>query len=306
MGCRLQHIAPQRTPALVQLRLQRRSALATASLPEPQQQHTTAASTRSPQSLPQQPAALPSAPATAPTGVSAPSPASASPAAVSLDVEYAHMRLADGSEVSCPAWVALLDQHCTVLLKTYIQPEVPPGARCFGGVPPSAWAGAPQLPEVVAQLQGLAAGRLLLGHGLAKDLAALGMAHPGHLLLDTMTHPAFCNKAGNARSLRQLAKAFLGINIQQQQQQQPTAAGPRQRQASKSTGRQQQQQQQQQQRGPGRRAQHDPQEDAAAVMRLYQQVVLPSTYDGQVAAATQQLLLEIQQRQQQQQQDDED
>jgi hypothetical protein len=43
---------------------------------------------------------------------------------VSLDVEYAHMRLAGGAEVSCPAWVALLDQHCGVLLKTYIQPEV--------------------------------------------------------------------------------------------------------------------------------------------------------------------------------------
>jgi hypothetical protein len=43
---------------------------------------------------------------------------------VSLDVEYAHMRLADGAEVSFPAWVALLDQHCSVLLKTYIKPEV--------------------------------------------------------------------------------------------------------------------------------------------------------------------------------------
>jgi hypothetical protein len=56
--------------------------------------------------------------------VSGPSSSSAAPAAVSLDVEYAHMRLADGAEVSSPAWVALLDQHCSVLLKTYIKPEV--------------------------------------------------------------------------------------------------------------------------------------------------------------------------------------
>jgi hypothetical protein len=34
------------------------------------------------------------------------------------------MRLADGVEVSFPAWVALLDQHYSVLLKTYIRPEV--------------------------------------------------------------------------------------------------------------------------------------------------------------------------------------
>jgi DNA polymerase III epsilon subunit-like protein len=74
--------------------------------------------------------------------------------------------------------------------------QVPPGACWFGGVPPAAWAAAPALPEVVGQLQQLCGGRLLLGHGLAKDMAALGMRHPQHLLFDTMTHAAFCNKVG--------------------------------------------------------------------------------------------------------------
>jgi hypothetical protein len=49
---------------------------------------------------------------------------------------------------------------------------------------------------VVAALQQQCAGKMLLGHGLAKDLAALRMSHPQHLLFDTMTHPAFCNKVG--------------------------------------------------------------------------------------------------------------
>lgn len=68
------------------------------------------------------------------------------------------------------------------------------GARCFGGVSRSAWAAAPPLSEVVQQLQALAAGKLLVGHGLAKDLSALGLKHPQHLMYDTMTHPAFCNR----------------------------------------------------------------------------------------------------------------
>jgi hypothetical protein len=72
--------------------------------------------------------------------------------------------------------------------------QVPPGARICGGVPAAAWADAPSLPAVVLQLQQLAAGRLLLGHGLAKDLAALGLSHPQQLLFDTMSHPAFRNK----------------------------------------------------------------------------------------------------------------
>ncbi|KAF6253804.1 hypothetical protein COO60DRAFT_386325 [Scenedesmus sp. NREL 46B-D3] len=299
----------RRVAVRLQLGLQSRSPSARALLPEPQQQHPTASTTDHSisQSLPQPPAtpaaaAAGAAAAASPlSGLSASCSSAAAPAAVSLDVEYAHMRLADGAEVSSPAWVALLDQHCAVLLKTYVKPEVPAGARCFGGVPPAAWAAAPALPEVVAALQLLAGGRLLLGHGLAKDLAALGMNHPQHLMCDTMTHPAFCNKAGNSRSLRQLAKAFLGLNIQQQQhpkQQQLKLPSHRQHQASTGKGRRQQQQQQ-----ALRRAQHDPEEDAAAVMRLYQQVVLPSTYEGQVAAATQQLLLQIKQRQQQQQQE---
>jgi hypothetical protein len=77
-------------------------------------------------------------------------------------------------------------------------------------VPPAAWAAAPALPEVATQLQQLAGGRLLLGHGLAKDMAALGMRHPQHLMFDTMTHAAFCNKVGSGwRGLQQCTQKWL-------------------------------------------------------------------------------------------------
>lgn len=167
------------------------------------------------------------------------------------------------------------------------------------------------LPTVLQQLQQLTAGQLLLGHGLAKDLAALGFDHPTDLQFDTMTHPAFCNSSGNSKNLKQLARQYLAQDIQQQPQQQ----GRRRRRGRPAGSQQQQQrhplmdpqweaeqqevqlqelqhavplpaQQQQQQQGQvdvvaaaqsalpagSGRSGHDPEEDAAAVMRLYQQV----------------------------------
>jgi hypothetical protein len=137
----------------------------------------------------------------------------------------------------------------------------------------------------------LTAGQLLLGHGLAKDLSALGFDHPHDLRFDTVTHPSFCNQSGNSRNLKQLAKEFLDqdIQIRRQPQQQGkqhhgklTLQAPQvnlhsQQQQQKQP---QQQKQQQQQRLPGAsqqavalsRSGHDPEEDAVVVMRLYQQV----------------------------------
>lgn len=135
----------------------------------------------------------------------------------------------------------------------------------MGGVNPAAARSAPDLSTVLQQLQQLAAGQLLLGHGIAKDLTALGWDHPEGHRFDTMTHAAFCNKAGISKNLKQLAKEFLSADIQQG----PQAA--QQRGGMPSRGGKKQQQQQ----GPPAmvsRSGHDPEEDAVAVMQLYQQV----------------------------------
>jgi DNA polymerase I-like protein with 3'-5' exonuclease and polymerase domains len=173
-------------------------------------------------------------------------------------------------------------------------------ARCdgrwIGGVQPSACATAPALPEVLQQLQLLTDGQLLVGHGLAKDLAALGLQHPADLTFDTMMHPAFCNPSGNSKNLQQLARQFLAQAIQQAQQ--PVQQQQRRRlRGSNSRAKQKERQQQQQQETCVRlleqaalqhhqqqasrqqvlpqvfsKSGHDPEEDAAAVMQLYQQV----------------------------------
>lgn len=47
-----------------------------------------------------------------------------------------------------------------------------------GGVAPEQWQQAPPLKVVAARLREVTKGCLLVGHGLSKDLVALGIPHP--------------------------------------------------------------------------------------------------------------------------------
>ncbi|KAI8465560.1 MAG: hypothetical protein J3K34DRAFT_525288 [Monoraphidium minutum] len=84
-----------------------------------------------------------------------------------------------GREVAVAAWVALVDERGAVLLDTRVRQEdqVPRGAswRHWGGVPLAACASAPPRAAVLAALLPLLEGRLLVGHGVARDAAALGL-----------------------------------------------------------------------------------------------------------------------------------
>ena len=60
--------------------------------------------------------------------------------------------------------------------------------RHVGGQPPDAWRRAPPLSEVRRQLAALLQGRILVGHHLRKDLAALGLSHPADATRDTLQY----------------------------------------------------------------------------------------------------------------------
>lgn len=139
--------------------------------------------------------------------------------------------------------------------------QVPGIQRSHGGVPYSLCAEAPSLADVRQQLKSLLTNKILIGHGLAKDLAALGLSHPQNRRYDTITYPGFCNRAGNAKTLQDLSKQFLNLDIQQQPRQGQTRGSGSQRRGRGGSARRRQ-----------RGGQHDPEEDAAAVMKLYQQV----------------------------------
>jgi DNA polymerase III epsilon subunit-like protein len=78
-------------------------------------------------------------------------------------------------------------------------------------------------------------GHILIGHGLSKDLHALGLEDVAARLpcYDTMTFPGFQGRGGCSKSLKKIAKEILALDIQKQG------------------------------------ATHDPEEDARAVMDLF-------------------------------------
>ncbi|PNW86302.1 hypothetical protein CHLRE_02g081000v5 [Chlamydomonas reinhardtii] len=133
--------------------------------------------------------------------------------------------------------------------------------RVVGGVREAALCNAPCLAEVQQQLLALLReGRckVLVGHGISKDLQSLGIDEEADLrahgvkTFDTMSFPKFQGRGGMSKALAVLAREFLG-------------------------GRQIQ----------TRRGAHDPEEDARAAMDLYVRHV---DYDCMVEYETQRLL----------------
>ena len=74
-------------------------------------------------------------------------------------------------------------------LRAHAESELPAQRwRHVGGLPPPLWQHAPPLGEVRARLAALLAGRILVGHHLSKDLAALALAHPASDVRDTLRY----------------------------------------------------------------------------------------------------------------------
>lgn len=133
---------------------------------------------------------------------------------LSLDVEYMHGRTTGGAAITAPAYVCIVNRHLDVVYKSYAKPNIPGLERSIGGVRLGDLGAAPALEQVLQDLRALIQGRRVVGHGINKDLAALGIDHPAALTYDTMSLPLFQNKAGNSKSLKKLALQHLGQNIQ--------------------------------------------------------------------------------------------
>ncbi|PSC76736.1 RNA exonuclease 4 [Micractinium conductrix] len=86
--------------------------------------------------------------------------------------------------------------------------------RHVGGAPPAVWRHARPLAEVRATLSTLLAGRVLVGHHLRKDLAALGLHHPQEATRDTLRFSELQGRRGGGRRLRDLSAERLGRAIQ--------------------------------------------------------------------------------------------
>lgn len=247
------------------------------------------------------------------------------------------MHLPGHGEASVAAWVCLVAPYSAQpLLKTYCRHPLLNGheqlpavnqakasgaggaskghqLRGIGGVRLKALQGAPSLSQVADQVRELWHGRLLVGHGVAKDLKALGVdvelsdcsndttgSASSGVYYDTITFPEFQSKVSLVGSLAQerclpvpaiQPKEHLCTSQATSHWTQGGTAYSLKRLAKERLG--------QNIHAPG--ALHDPEVDARVVLRLYMEVVRPtllsSSYDDLVQHYEQQFLAQAMARQ---------
>jgi len=148
---------------------------------------------------------LPVRPCAAAAGRQPPPPPPPPHAAVALDLEFAHYRVSGGRVARVPAEVAVVGEGGAELLFSRVRVDHPPSSFA-GGVPPADTAVAPPLEDVRAAVAALlSGGAAVVGHGVAGDVAALGLPPLGrHRVRDTAHVNAVARK-GSTPSLAALA-----------------------------------------------------------------------------------------------------
>lgn len=138
--------------------------------------------------------------------------------ALALDCEM--VGVGEGGERSALARVCIVNEAGDVVLDMYARPNerVTDWRTDVSGILPRHLRDAPPEEEVRRAVARVIRGRVLVGHDLANDLAALALTHPKAGTRDTATHEPFMGRRGQKlvkRSLRELAKEHLGMEIQE-------------------------------------------------------------------------------------------
>mmetsp|Transcript_6626 Transcript_6626/g.18478 ORF Transcript_6626/g.18478 Transcript_6626/m.18478 type:complete len:256 (-) Transcript_6626:128-895(-) len=119
------------------------------------------------------------------------------------------------------ARVCIVNNLGNVLLDVYVkQKQKVADYRTFvSGIRPSDLKVALPLEEVQEKVHSIVKGRMLVGHAIHNDLAALQMSHPRKLIRDTAKYPPLMReprpgRKPKPRALRKLAAEQLGLEIQ--------------------------------------------------------------------------------------------
>ena len=168
---------------------------------------------------------------------------------VAVDCEMVAIRpkgIAENEEVDALARVCIVNSRAEVVMDTFVavSERVTDFRTRVSGVRPADIRGAPSFDAVRRTVSTLLEGRVVVGHGLENDFAALQVSHPATSVRDTARYPPFTRRfdgvasaarraadlmAGNAskteladlgppgkpRKLRDLAAEQLGMEIQQ-------------------------------------------------------------------------------------------
>ncbi|KCV72892.1 hypothetical protein H696_00463 [Fonticula alba] len=139
---------------------------------------------------------------------------------VGLDCEM--VGVGPGGRASALARVVVVNLHGHVVLDLFVKPEeeIVDYRTRFSGIRPQDLEGPHVVPLHQAQVQvgNLLTGRIVIGHDLKNDFAALNMRHPRHLIRDTARfqplREAMKMRGRASPSLRALAACLLGLAIQ--------------------------------------------------------------------------------------------
>ncbi|KAI9475298.1 ribonuclease H-like domain-containing protein [Coemansia mojavensis] len=114
------------------------------------------------------------------------------------------------------ARVSIVNYYGHVILDTFVKPTEPVTdyRTWISGVRKSDLQTGREFAEVQQQVADLLKDRILVGHALKNDLAALMLTHPPLLIRDTAKYPPFKEKK-SSQSLRKLAASVLHITIQE-------------------------------------------------------------------------------------------
>ena len=118
---------------------------------------------------------------------------------------------------SALARVSIVNYQGYQLYDSFVQPkEIVTDYRTpFSGITPALLSQARTLEAVQSDIMQLLEGRILVGHGLRKDLHVMMLGHPKRDIRDTSRHPIFRLLAGGRTpSLKKLAKEVLDVDIQ--------------------------------------------------------------------------------------------
>ncbi|KAJ2302056.1 3'-5' exonuclease [Coemansia sp. RSA 2706] len=115
------------------------------------------------------------------------------------------------------ARVSLVNYHGHVLLDAFVRPAEPVTdyRTWVSGIRKDDLKNGRPFADVQREVAELLTDRVLVGHALKNDLAALMLTHPPLEVRDTARYPGFRVKKGSAPALRVLAQTQLNLTIQQ-------------------------------------------------------------------------------------------
>lgn len=122
----------------------------------------------------------------------------------------------DDGKRSVLARVSIVDVHGNAVMDTFVasREKVTDYRTHVSGIRVQNLKGAPQFAKVQTAVSKLTKDKVIVGHALQNDLAALMLSHPKPLIRDTAKYRPYQTGNKKARKLRDLSAEVLGLKIQ--------------------------------------------------------------------------------------------